>query len=144
MIKEITENSSVEIIPVHKGIYYALSVCELAFVASGTATLETAIMGVPMIITYRISPFSFQIAKWVVKVQCVGLVNLVAGEEVAPELLQEEVNPEIMAARAMEIIGDKGRVSYIKEKLKNVKKSLGSPGASTRTARIALEMMKGY
>lgn len=144
LIKDITENSSAEIIPTYKGIYYALGICDLAFVASGTATLEAAIMGVPMIITYRISPFSFQIAKWVVKIQYVGLVNLVAGEEVAQELLQKEVNPETMAAKAMEIIGDKSKVSLIKEKLADVKKSLGSPGASTRTARIALEMMKGY
>jgi len=144
LIDKITNNSSLEIVTTHKGVYHALSVCNLAFVASGTATLETAIMGVPMIITYRISPLSFQIAKWVVKVQYVGLVNLVAAEEVAPELLQKEVNPENMAARAIEILGDKEKKSFIKEKLENVKKSLGSSGASTRTARIALEMMRGY
>ena len=144
LIDEIIQGSSLEIIKTRKGVYNALSTCDLAFVASGTATLETAIMGVPMIITYRISPLSFRVAKWVVNVQHVGLVNLVAGEEVAPELLQEEVNPENMAARAIEIIGDKNKISYIKEKLADVKKSLGSPGASARTARLAIDMMKGY
>ncbi|MFC1839182.1 lipid-A-disaccharide synthase [Thermodesulfobacteriota bacterium] len=144
LINNIIQNSPLEIIPVYKGVYYALRVCDFAFVASGTATLETAIMGVPMIITYRISPISFQIAKWVANVQYAGLVNLVAGKEVAPELLQKEVNPDNMAARAMEILGDKEKISSIKKNLENVRKSLGSPGASARTARIAIEMMKGY
>ena len=73
----------------------------------------------------------------------VGLVNLVAGEEVAPELLQEDVTPEIMAEKAMEILVDNNRKEEIKEKLAGVAKSLGAPGASVRTAKIAFEMMRG-
>lgn len=144
LINGIAGDSPLKINITRKGVYHALRVCEFAFVASGTATLETAIMCVPMIITYRISSFSFRIAKWLVKVDYVGLVNLVAGEEVAPELLQEDVNPENMAAGAMEILDSTERYSAIKEKLDNVKKSLGSSGASARTARIALDMMRGY
>ena len=143
LIKKITGNSDLKIITTGRGIYHALKVCDLAFVASGTATLETAIMGVPMIITYRISPLSFSIARRVVKVPHVGLVNLVAGEEIAPELLQKDVTPEIMAEKAMEILGDNTRKGEIKEKLAGVAKSLGAPGASMRTAKIAFEMMKG-
>lgn len=142
LIDRIKGNSSLNIVTTSKGVYPALSVSDIAFVASGTATLETAIMGVPMIITYRISPLSYNIAKRVVKVPYVGLVNLVAGEEVAPELLQENVKPQIIAEKAQEILDDADRKAAIKEKLADVRKSLGEPGASARTAGIAFEMLK--
>jgi len=142
LINRVTGNSTLNIITTGRGIYHALKVCDLAFVASGTATLETAIMGVPMIITYRISPLSFNIARRVVKVPYVGLVNLVAGEEVAPELLQEEVNPEKIAEKALEILCDNTKKGEVKEKLAYVADRLGAPGASARTAGIALELMK--
>jgi len=144
LIGNLTRNSSLTVVRTGKGVYPALKVSDFAFVASGTATLETAIMEVPMIITYRISPLSFSIAKRVVKVPYVGLINLVAGEEVAPELLQEDVTPQIIADKSMEILDDIERASAIREKLKRVRESLGEPGASARTAGIAFEMMKNY
>ncbi|MGD9160175.1 MAG: lipid-A-disaccharide synthase [Desulfobacteraceae bacterium] len=142
LIDKITGNSPLHVIKTGKGVYPALKVSDIAFVASGTATLETAIMEVPMIITYRISPVSFSIAKRVVKVPYIGLVNLLAGEELAPELLQENVAPQIIADRALEILTDDEKQSRIKEKLAGVRSSLGEPGASERTAKIAFEMMK--
>ena len=142
LIEKITETSPLNVITTGKGVYPVLKVSDLAFVASGTATLETAIMGVPMIITYRTSPITFSIAKRVVKVPYVGLVNLVAGEEVAPELLQKEVAPQIIADRALEILDDIDKKTAIREKLEKVRISLGEPGASVRTAAIAFQMMK--
>lgn len=142
LIDRITVNSPLEIITTSKGVYPVLKVSDLAFVASGTATLETAIMGVPMIITYRISPLSFSIAKRVAKVPYAGLVNLVAGEEIAPELLQENVTPQIIADKSLEILDDIDRKTAIKDKLAVVKNSLGEPGASARTAKIAFKMLK--
>jgi lipid-A-disaccharide synthase len=144
LINKITGNSPLAIITTGKGVYPVLKVSDLALVASGTATLETAIMGVPMVITYRISPLSFSIAKRVVKVPYVGLVNLVAGEEVAPELLQEDVTPQIIAEKSLEILNDNDRKTVIKQKLEGVRKSLGEPGASARTAKIAFEMMNRH
>ncbi len=143
LIGKITENSPLTVVTTGKGVYPVLRVSELALVASGTATLETAIMGVPMIITYRTSPLSFSIAKRVVKVPYVGLVNLVAGEEVAPELLQENVTPQIIADKALEILDDIDRKTAIREKLEKVRISLGERGASERTAGIAFEMVRG-
>ena len=143
LVNRITGKSPLNIITASKGVYPVLCVSDMAFVASGTATLETAIMGVPMIITYRISPLSFRIAKRVVKVPYVGLVNLVAGEEVAPELLQENVTPQVLAEKALEILNDIDRKTAVRKKLESVKNSLGEPGASVRTAGIAFEMIKG-
>ncbi len=142
LIKGITADYPLKVITTGRGVYSALKVCDLALVASGTATLETAIMGVPMIITYRMSALSYSIAKRIVRVPYVGLVNLVAGEEVAPELLQEKVSPEIIAEKAMEILADNNKKVLIKEKLARVANSLGASGASERTAKIAFEMMK--
>ncbi|MBN2418043.1 MAG: lipid-A-disaccharide synthase [Deltaproteobacteria bacterium] len=142
LVNSIKKNSPLNIITTRKGVYPVLSVSEMAFVASGTATLETAIMGVPMIIVYRTSPLSFSIAKRVVKVPHIGLVNLVAGEEVAPELLQNDVKPQIIADRAFEILFDPDKKAAIKQKLERVRNTLGEPGASVKTAQIALDMMK--
>ncbi|HJX35085.1 MAG TPA: lipid-A-disaccharide synthase [Desulfatiglandales bacterium] len=141
LIRSIIGRSSLEIIIAPKDIYRALAVCDMAMVASGTATLEAAIMGVPMIIAYRLSPLSFWVGKMVVKVPYVGLVNLVAGKEVVPEFIQDEVTPQGLADRAISILEDeKTKTAMIKD-LKMVKERLGSPGASLRTARIALKMM---
>ena len=87
-------------------IYKTLATCDLAMVTSGTATLETAIMGIPMVVVYRASPFTFWIAKKVVKVPFICIVNLVAGEEVVPELMQDEVTPQRLAQEAMTILED--------------------------------------
>jgi lipid-A-disaccharide synthase len=122
-------------------IYRTLALCDLALVASGTATLETAIMGVPMVIAYRISPVSFRLAKMVVRVPFIGLVNLVAGEEIVPELIQGEVGPERLAAEAIDILENDSKRHAMKAKLAGVRDRLGRGGASKRTARIALEMM---
>ncbi len=122
-------------------IYRMLSVCDVAMVTSGTATLETAIMGVPMVIAYRMSKPSFWIARRVVKVRCAGLVNLVAGKEVVPELIQDEVTPQKLADKVLSILENEGTKTTMINNLLMVKENLGTPGASLRTAMIALQMM---
>jgi lipid-A-disaccharide synthase len=142
LIQSFIEHSAVEIKVTQVDIYEVLSVCDVALVASGTATLQTAIMGVPMVVVYRISPISYWIAKMVVKVPYISLVNLVAGEEVVPELIQHEVVPERLAQEALSLLDDRrARVGMI-NKLSRIKEGLGRGGASERTAAIALEMMK--
>jgi len=123
-------------------IYKILRVCDLAMVTSGTATLETAIMGVPMVIAYRVSGPSFWIARRVVKVPWAGLVNLVAGKKVVPELIQHEVTPEKLADEIFSILENEEVKTTMINNLGMVKERLGTPGASLRTARIALQMME--
>jgi len=141
LIRSVIGQTSLKIIITPKDVYRALCVCDLAMVASGTVTLETAVMGIPMVIAYRLSPPSFWIAKMVAKVPYVGLVNLIAGEEVVPELIQDEVTPQWLADKALAILEDENRKSDMIKNLRMVKERLGSPGASLRTARIALQMM---
>lgn len=123
------------------GIYRALGSCDLALVASGTATLETAIMEVPMVIVYRVSPISFWIAKMVVKVPHIGLVNLVAGERIVPELVQDEVTPERLAREALSILQSSQENENMVNRLRAVRERLGKGSASERTAEIAMEIM---
>jgi lipid-A-disaccharide synthase len=143
LVNGLISRSSVEIKTIQGDIYTALAACDLALVASGTATLETAIMGIPMIIVYRLSPISYWIGKRVVKVPFIGLVNLVAGEEIVPELIQSEVTPHRLAQEADAILGDGRKKENMIKKLERVKTKLGQGGASEKTARIAIEMMEG-
>jgi lipid-A-disaccharide synthase len=141
LIEPLIADSAVVIKVFGGDIYRTLSLCDVALVASGTATLETAIMGVPMVIAYRVSPVSYRLAKMVVRVPFISLVNLVAGEEIVPELVQDEVRPERLAVEAIDILENDAKRDAMKAKLAKVRDRLGRGGASRRTARIALEMM---
>jgi lipid-A-disaccharide synthase len=121
-------------------IYKTLRACDLALVTSGTATLETALMEVPMVIVYRVSLISYWVGKMVVKVPYIGLVNLVAGEQVVPELIQDEVTPQRLSDEALAILESDQIKEDMRRKLQMVTERLGRGGASERTARIALEM----
>jgi lipid-A-disaccharide synthase len=113
----------------------------LILAASGTVTLETAIFGVPMIIIYRISPLSYVLGKALVNVEHIGLVNLIAGERVVPEFIQEAANPSAVAGEAIALIKDEKRRGQTRKKLRSVRRLLGSPGAAERTAAIAFEIL---
>ena len=122
-------------------IYELLSLCDVALVTSGTATLETAIMGVPMVIVYKVSPVSYWIGRLVIKVPHIGLVNLVAEEEIVPELIQGQATADSLAQEAMTLLDDTGVREKMKKRLGLVREKLGKGGASERTASIALEMI---
>lgn len=141
-IRSFIHNSPVEIKVIQGDIYEVLSACDVALVASGTATLDTAIMGVPMVIVYKVSLVSYWAARMVVKVPHIGLVNLVAGADVVPELIQHEVSAERLTREVEIILDDREVMASMKNKLKAVKEGLGRGGASERTARIAMEMMR--
>jgi lipid-A-disaccharide synthase len=140
-VEPFIDNSAVNIRLFQGDIYTLLSVCDVALVTSGTATLETAIMGVPMVIVYRVSPVSYWIGRMVIKVPFIGLVNLVAEEKVVPELIQGEVMADRLAHEALTLLDDIEIREDMIRKLEQVKEKLGKGGASERTARIALEMI---
>jgi lipid-A-disaccharide synthase len=110
--------------------------------ASGTVTLEAAIAGVPMVVLYKMSLLSYQVAKFLVKVKYISLVNLIAGREVVPELIQDKASPENTANAVLNILKDKDRFVQVKKGLHEVKQLLGESGASDRTAKIALNMIE--
>lgn len=88
-----------------KGRFYdLLRACDAVMICSGTATLEAALMGVPMAIAYRLSPLSYWLAKWLVKVPYIGLPNIIAGQRVVNEYIQEECKADILAAEILRLL----------------------------------------
>lgn len=115
---------------------------DLVLAVSGTVTLEAAIAQTPMIIIYKVSPLSYWIGKKFIKVDHIGLVNLIADERVVPELVQKDATPEKIAQTALDLIKDAGRLEKTREKLHAVKAKLGNPGASGRTARLVEKLLE--
>ena len=122
--------------------YETLEACDMAVVASGTATLETAVMLKPMVIIYKVSLMTYLIGKMLIRVPFIGLANLVAGKKVVPELIQNDATPEKIAAETTAILNDPHRLEEIKTDLAAVKKTLGEKGASKEVASLAYEMIK--
>jgi lipid-A-disaccharide synthase len=121
--------------------FEVMKAADLLLVASGTATLEGAIAGTPMVIIYRLSPLSYLIGRILVKVTCIGLANIVVGRKVVPELIQGEVTPQRIAHEATAIMQDHATREGIKDEFRLIADKLGGKGASQRVARIALQMM---
>ncbi|GIW55096.1 MAG: lipid-A-disaccharide synthase [Nitrospiraceae bacterium] len=115
-----------------------MAASDLLFVASGTATLQAAVVGAPMILLYRVPWLTYWIARALIRVDCIGLVNLVAGRKVVPELIQQEATPERLNREAVRLLTDKTAYDEMKAALHAVRRSLGEPGASRRAAEVAL------
>ncbi len=128
---------------VESGLHVLLSSCDLAFVASGTATLEAALCGTPMVVVYKTSAASFAIGKRLIQVPWISLVNIVAGEEVVPELIQNEVRADRLEAEGSALLSSPERLARMKEGLSRVCQNLGPPGGSERAAQAVLEAVEG-
>jgi len=114
---------------------------QLVLTSSGTATLETGIIGRPMVVVYKTGFITYHIARNLVKLDMIGLVNLVQGEKVVPELIQGEANPRNMAAALEKYLTDVAYTGRVKLKLDRTPDILGGPGASRRTAEIISEYL---
>jgi lipid-A-disaccharide synthase len=121
--------------------YDVLACCDLAIVTSGTATLETGLMGVPMIVIYKVSFFSELIGRMIIRPQHIGMVNIIAGKTVAPELIQQDANGPHIASEALAILLDDERRCNITRDLNDIRAKLGEPGAAGRAAQMACDML---
>lgn len=122
--------------------YNILNASDFAIVASGTATLETALIGTPLLIVYKANLVTFILYHIVKTTRFLGLVNIIANREVAPELLQYEATPEKIAQRTIDILSDEKKISAMRGDLKFVASTLGTPGASLRAARAILPYLE--
>jgi lipid-A-disaccharide synthase len=123
--------------------YSAIDAGDLVWTASGTATLETALLRKPMVVVYKLSWLTYGLARLLVRVNHIGMVNIVAGERVVPELIQSEFTAERLVGETVKILRDEGLRREIVSKLEKVRERLGAPGAADRVAEIALETMAG-
>lgn len=128
--------------PVEGDFHQVLRGCGLALTASGTATLEVACLGVPQLIVYRVDPLTELFARAVIRTPWVGLPNLVAGREVAPELLQAALTPSSLARRALELLGSPAELRRQREEGLRVRELLGGPGAAARAAAAIHDLLE--
>ena len=122
--------------------YRVIRRCEMIIAASGTVTLEAAILGTPLVVVYKVNPLTYWLGKRLIKVQHVALANIIAGETVVPEFIQHHVTPERIASEAMRILGNGSCLLGMKQRLQKVREKLGDPGASDKAAAIALGLME--
>jgi len=121
----------------------ALAASEAAAVASGTATLEAALLETPMVVVYKESPVNWHTLGRLITVQHYGLVNLVAGKEIAKELMQDDLTGENLGHELLKLL-EAERNRKARESLKDVKTKLGDPGASERAARLIISFLQDY
>jgi lipid-A-disaccharide synthase len=121
----------------------AVGACDAAAVASGTATLEVGLRDVPQVIVYRTSPLTYLLGRRLVRVPHVGLVNLVAGREIAPELLQGDFTPERLAAELRRLLGDGEARAAARDAMRQVRGRLRGQGAYRRAAEVLVSMLRG-
>jgi lipid-A-disaccharide synthase len=112
---------------------------QLALVASGTATVETAILGTPMVVVYRVSPLTYLLGRPFVRVSHFAMVNLIAGRAIVKELMQRDFTPEALAREALGLLADPARLAAMRSDLQEVKGRLGGGGASQRAAAAVRE-----
>ena len=117
-----------------------LSSCDLVITASGTATVQAAIHERPMVVVYRLSPLTYALGRRFVHLDTFAMVNLVAGEKVVPELIQEAFTPEAVAAEALRLMQDGEARRRALRAVRAVREKLGGPGASRRVAEAVLEV----
>ncbi len=121
--------------------YNITHAADLAVVASGTATLEVALLERPMVIVYRLAPVTYALARLFVRVPFIGMPNLIAERQVVPELIQSAVTPERIATEAQRLLTDARAYSVAQEGLREVRTRLGEPGAAARAADLVFNLL---
>ncbi|MCY4442717.1 MAG: lipid-A-disaccharide synthase [Deltaproteobacteria bacterium] len=139
-LEQAVSASPVDVRIVEGDAYNMLAAADLVWVASGTATLEAGLLKKPMVITYRLSPLSYWLGRLLVRVDHIGMVNIIAGERVVPELIQDEVTAERILAETRRMLQPETQNAVVR-KLEMVRQRLGPPGAPGRVADMAMALL---
>jgi lipid-A-disaccharide synthase len=121
----------------------ALSAATLALVASGTITVEAALLGTPMVVVYRLSPLTYALGRPLVRVPHYAMVNLIAGRRIVPEFIQGRFRPDLVAQEAMGLLASDAARGKMRDDLAEVRRLLGGPGASARAAEVVGAVLAG-
>jgi Lipid A disaccharide synthetase len=143
-VKNLVGGKRENIRVVENNIYDVMRISDVVIVASGTATIEAAIMGAPMIVVYRVSPLTYLLGKMLIKVKNIGMVNIIAGKTVVPELIQKDVTPEKITSAVLRILENPSKQEEIKKELSSLKEKIGKPGASFRAAQIIISLLQRH
>lgn len=140
-IDPILDKWGIEVTVIEEMGYDVMQVCDAIICVSGTVTLEIAMIGIPMVIIYKVSPLTYAIARRLVKVDHIGICNIVAGERIVKELIQDEATPERIVDEITRILTDDAYAGAIRTKYNEVREKMGSAGCSEKVAGIALDML---
>ena len=134
-IRKLTDTSSVPVTLVPEQFIETIQACDAAIVASGTASLQTALALKPFVIVYQVSPLTYRIARYLAETEYVGLVNVLAGEKIVPELLQNNFTVSNVTEIAVRLLQDEDYRATMISKLKSTHTKLGEAGAYDKAAR---------
>jgi lipid-A-disaccharide synthase len=140
LFRSVGQGSPLHAVVVEGETDAVLASADVALTASGTATVQAALHDTPMVVVYRVSPMTYRLGRRLVRVDTFGMVNLIAGERLVPELIQDAFTPEAVAAEAVSMLTDRERASSIRAGLARVRARLGGPGASRRAAEAILRV----
>jgi len=141
LVETLLQGSDSPIRLVRGQTYEIMRAADLLITASGTATLEAGLLGTPMVIIYRVSRLTWWAGRLLVDVPAIGMVNLVAGRRVVPELLQWDFTPERVARIALELLQSPEVLGSIRQELQQIRGRLGEEGTSLRAAREVLKTL---
>lgn len=140
-IEPYLKNTSIQPKIIQNNFYDAMQLCNAAIVASGTATLEVALLGIPLVIIYKTSWLTYQIAKRVVKTPYIGLCNIVAGKKVAVELIQNEAEPEKICSEVKQILEDSDYHQIMQQNLQNIRIKLSQENNTVNAATALIKAL---
>jgi lipid-A-disaccharide synthase len=134
LVTSLVERTAVPVTLVQGQSLEALRASQVALVASGTATLEAGLIGTPMVVLYKVHPVTELLARWLIRVPYIGLVNIVAGKQIVPELLQRQVQPHTIATHALRYLNDVEATVHTQREFARLRGILGSGGSAERAA----------
>jgi lipid-A-disaccharide synthase len=142
LLQSYLQQLSLGITVVKNQPYDVIQCCDAVMTTSGTATLEIALLTVPMVIAYKLSPITYWLGRWLVNIPFIGLPNIVADKAIVKELIQHDASPENLAAEVRRILTDAQYATQMRENLGQVKQQLGQGGGSKNMAELALDMLQ--
>lgn len=140
MLQDKIKQVDIQVTLTDKNIYDLMNIADVAIAASGTATLETALMRLPTVVIYKMSPVTYFLGKFLIRIPHVSLPNIIAGREIVPELLQGDANAAQTAGHALAILQDAGIRGQMLQDLADMRRKLGDSGAVQRTAELILQV----
>ncbi len=141
LLDSYLHDSAVKVTVIKQQPYDVIQCCDAVMTTSGTATLEIALLTVPMVICYKLSPITYWLGRLLVKTPFIGLPNIVAGKAIVKEFIQHEATGEMLATEVERILTNQAYSETMRENLHDVKQRLGQGGGSKNMALLALEML---
>ena len=142
LLENYMDRSPIKITVIKNQPYDVIQCCDVVMTTSGTATIEIALLNVPMVITYKLAALTYWLGRWLVNTPFIGLPNIILGKGFIKELIQHEATSENLAEEIERILTDKFYADQMRDNLNQVKQQLGQGGGSKNMAELALEIMK--